>query len=102
MKPIRSRLIFMYSAILASVVAAILRWQFPPEHSTVALVQIPNKSSLNVFLHPDQKPTTYDRQAFLKSQLSLIRSAFVIKSALNSQGISELECVIKNKPNAVK
>ncbi len=87
--------ILLVSLTLAITTSALLFWLFPESYSVEALLRIKNKPPTMVFFDPQQRHATQELEMFQKTQLRLMKSQFVLQSALSRRSINQLEAVIK-------
>jgi len=75
---------------------------FYESSSIVAYLQVKSKPPTKERLDQQQRLTLKDYETFQQTQLTLLKSNFVLQSALSRPEISQLATVIKKKPDPVQ
>ena len=89
----------LMGALFAGAVALFLLWLFPLSSSITAMVHVqPEQTDVM----EDQKEISPQQlEIFLETQASQIKSAFVLRSALTPNKISQLNAVVKEEPDPI-
>jgi len=85
--------------LFAAGVAALLLWLFPLSSSTSALVHVQEETT-NV-MDKKERFSQQKLEVFQETQLTLIKSQFVLQSALTPSNIAQLEAVKKEEPDPI-
>ncbi|QEG37275.1 GumC domain-containing protein [Bythopirellula goksoeyrii] len=92
--------VFLFlSLVLAILVSAFLFWWLPQPFSVTAYMQVDSNTSSMKFLNPEQRFSEKEFEIFKETQLTLLKSQFVLMAALNRGDIRELNVVVKNRPD---
>jgi len=85
--------------LFAGLTAVLLLWVFPLSSSINALVHVQKENSN--LIEGEKRFSSQEQEFFQATQVSLIKSQFVLKSALSPSKISQLEAVKKEEPDPV-
>ncbi len=88
--------------LLAIAASGAFLWLFPESSSIVAYLQVKSKPSTVTPLDQQQRRTPKDSEIFQQTQRALLKSNFVLQSALSRPEISQLVTVIKKEPDPVQ
>lgn len=83
-------------AILA---ALLLMWLFPLSSQVVAYLQVEPQESENIFEERPRMANPKEFEIFQQTQLTLLKSQFVLMAALQRRDISQLNAVLRNRPD---
>lgn len=83
--------------LVAGATAGLLMWLFPLSSSITAMVAV--KKEPEDFMEKKRPFSPHELENFQETQLGLIKSQFVLQSALNRGDISQLEAVRKEEPD---
>ncbi len=93
-------LALLLGMLLSAATAALLLWLFPLSSSVAALVHIQKEQT--VLMGDKARPISpKELEIFQDTQLSLIKSQFVLQSALTRPNIAQLNAVVKEEPDPV-
>ena len=85
--------------VVALGVAALLLWLFPLSSSINALVHVQQESQ--DLMEDNKRFSPQELEIFQETQMSLIKSQFVLQSALNRPNIAQLNAVVKEEPDPI-
>lgn len=94
--------VLLVSLLLAIGAFVVLLRRFPVAHTTVALIKITDRNSNALFLDLRRSQTTEEFQRFRSTQLKLLKSPFVLQSALVRPNIAQLEAVVVKESEPVQ
>ena len=89
----------LLGTLFAFLVGALLLWLFPLSSSITALVHVQEKHTN--LMEDQQRFSPQELEVFQETQLSLIKSQFVLQSALQRNNIAQLEAVKKEEPDPI-
>jgi len=81
--------------LIGGATAGLLLWLFPESSSITALLLVKSNPANTVALEQQQRLTPKDFEIFQQTQLALLKSQFVLQSALSKPEISQLDAVVK-------
>ncbi len=85
---------------LASVlVGLLLLYLFPLSSSIVAYLQVESEDGSDIFKGNSGRSNPKEFEIFQQTQLTLLKSQFVLKAALGRRDIAELNAVMSHRPN---
>ncbi|QEG33755.1 polysaccharide biosynthesis tyrosine autokinase [Bythopirellula goksoeyrii] len=92
------------SALLLGTLGAILAglllmWLFPLSSQVVAYLQVEDQESEDMLGEKTRTMNPKEFEIFQQTQLTLLKSQFVLMAALNRGDIRELNAVVKNRPD---
>ncbi len=87
--------------LLAIAASGAILWLFPESSSIVAYLQVKSKPPITANLDQQQRLSLKDFEIFQQTQLALLKSDSVLKSALSRPEISQLDTVIKKGSDPV-
>jgi len=93
-------LALMMGALFSAATAVLLLWLFPLSSSVAALVHIQEKQT-DLMDENARRLSPKELKIFQETQLSLIKSQFVLQSALSRPNIAQLDAVVKEEPDPV-
>ena len=102
MKTRRKLSIALTSLVLALACAVALIWYYPPAHSIEAIVQVTNEPVPSLFEELEPRSPDLEIERFANTQIALIKSKFVLISALNRPDVAQLEAVKAKEPDPVE
>jgi capsular exopolysaccharide synthesis family protein len=94
-------LALLMGLLVGAATAGLLLWLFPESSSIVAYLRVKSKPPQTVFFDQQQRLTPKDFEIFQQTQLTLLKSQFVLQSALSRPAISQLDAVVKEEPDPV-
>ena len=89
----------LLGSLAAAAIAALLLWLFPLSSSITALVHV--KQDNSDLMDEKQRFSQQELEVFQETQKSLIKSQFVLSSALTPNNIAQLEAVRKEEPDPI-
>jgi len=92
-------LALLMGLLIGGATAGLLLWLFPESSSIVAYLRVRSKPPTTVSLEQQQRLTPKDFEIFQQTQLTLLKSQFVLQSALSKPEISQLDAVVKEEPD---
>ncbi|MEM8943790.1 MAG: polysaccharide biosynthesis tyrosine autokinase [Planctomycetota bacterium] len=87
----------LLGALFAGLTAGVLLWLFPLSASITAMVEV--KQEAEDLMEKKRPFSPHELEVFQETQLGLIKSQFVLQSALNRSDIAQLEAVRKEEPD---
>lgn len=87
----------MLGTLFAGLTAGLLMWLFPLSASITAMVHV--KKEAEDLMEKKRAFSPHELENFQETQLGLIKSQFVLQSALNRNKIAQLEAVRKEEPD---
>lgn len=89
--------------LLAALLAGLLLlWLFPLSSEVVSYLQVENQETDNIFEETKRVTNPKEFEVFQQTQLTLFKSQFVLTSALARSDISQLNAVVKERPNELQ
>lgn len=85
--------------LFAFAAALLLLWLFPLSSSITALVHVQQEQE--DLMNKKERFSPQELEVFQETQAALIKSQFVLQSALNRRDISQLQAVIKEEPDPI-
>lgn len=89
----------LLGTLFAAGIAALLLWLFPVSSSIQAMVHVQPEQTDPMEKQKAISPQQLD--IFLATQASLIKSPFVLQSALKPRNIAQLDAVVKEEPDPI-
>ena len=89
----------LLGTLLAATLGAVLLWLFPLSSSISAMVHVQEESTS--IMEDAERFSPQKLEVFQATQLSLIKSQFVLKSAFARPDINQLEAVKKEEPDPI-
>lgn len=87
----------LMGVLIAVVTAGLLLWLFPLSSSITAIVEV--KQEAEDIMEKKRAFSPHEIEHFQETQLGLIKSQFVLQSALNQPAIAQTEAVKKEEPD---
>ncbi|TWU22646.1 hypothetical protein [Bythopirellula polymerisocia] len=98
----RRILIILVGLTMAILASAILLWWLPEASTVTSYLQIEANPTNLGFLDPEQGFSPKEFELFQQTQLTLLKSQFVLMAALSRRDVAELNAVVSRRPNELQ
>ncbi len=89
----------LLGTLAAGSAAMVLSYLFPESSQVIAYLQVENEEASEIFDSGSGRINPKEFEIFQQTQLTLLKSQFVLKSALQRRDVAELSAVQKHRPN---
>ena len=88
----------LFGALVGALSAGVLLWAIPESASVVSLIQVKSEEPTVLETRKSYR-SAQEFEIFQQTQLTLMKSQFVLQAALGNPQISQLDAVVKERPN---